>query len=192
MSTFTGQLPDKKRLFKSPFLSYFITPTPPIPLEKLTQILVCYSPNFVCYRNLNGTTPSQIRPFLEKVKELNSSPILHYRNWVPALLPFIDGIHLPSIADPQLVDRFHFYNKIVIASTHTLEEVKKFKNADFITFSPIFDSKGRKGVGVEVLEEVAQLHPRVIGLGGITSLEKLQLLQQSPAIGFASIRYFLR
>ena len=67
-----------------------------------------------------------------------------------------------------------FENKLIIASTHSIKEVKIAQKADFITFSPIFDSKGRKGLGTKILEEVFKYHKRIIALGGIISQKEIK------------------
>jgi len=83
-----------------------------------------------------------------------------------------------------------FENKIFITSTHNIEEVKNSTISDYITFSPIFESKNRKGLGVEILEEISKIHPNVIALGGIISYKEVEKIK-GKAKGFGSIRYFL-
>jgi len=96
-------------------------------------------------------------------------------------------VHIPSYK-LDYIDKFK--EKIIIASTHNLEEVKKAKKADYITFSPIFSSKGRDGVGIEILNKICLFHPKVIALGGIISKKEVEKIKTSKAIGFGSIRYF--
>lgn len=69
-----------------------------------------------------------------------------------------------------------------------------FLNADMITFSPIFSSPNTgKGVGLKkLLELTTEVDIPVIALGGIRTLEKIRLVKDSGAIGFASIRYFYK
>ena len=83
-----------------------------------------------------------------------------------------------------------FPNKIFITSTHSLNEVKYSTISDYITFSPIFNSKGRKGVGIDFLNKVCEIHSNVIALGGIISNKEVKKIKNSKAVGFASIRYF--
>ena len=100
----------------------------------------------------------------------------------------MDGIHIPS-SKLDYIDKFK--EKIIIASTHNLKEVKRAKKANYITFSPIFYSKGRGGVGIDKLNEICSVHPKVIALGGVTNEKKVEKIKSSNAIGFGSIRYFL-
>jgi len=96
--------------------------------------------------------------------------------------------HLPS---SKLSSIEKFKNKIIIASTHNTEEVNKSQTADFITFSPIFESKNRPGLGIETLNKICDLHKNVIALGGIVTHKEVEKIKKSKASGFASIRYFL-
>jgi len=84
-----------------------------------------------------------------------------------------------------------YQDKIFITSTHSIKEAKDSLISDYITFSPIFDSKGRNGVGIEKLNEICNIHPKVIALGGIISEKEVNEIKKSKAIGFGSIRYFL-
>jgi len=69
--------------------------------------------------------------------------------------------------------------------------VKNSLISNYITFSPIFNSKGREGVGIEKLNEICSIHPKVIALGGIISEKEVKEIKNSKAIGFGSIRYFI-
>ncbi len=83
-----------------------------------------------------------------------------------------------------------FPDKIFITSAHSFEEVKNSLLSDYVTFSPVFDSKGRKGLGIDILNKVCELHPNIIALGGIVSDKEVEKIKNSQALGFASIRYF--
>ena len=108
------------------------------------------------------------------------------------LLKYIDGIHFPSKYINNLAKlKTKFPNKIFITSTHSFDEVKNSLLSDYITFSPIFNSKGRNGLGIEILNKVCEIHPKVIALGGIISDKEVEKIQASKACGFGSIRYFL-
>jgi len=107
------------------------------------------------------------------------------------LIKYFDGIHFPTryIYNLKTLKK-EFKNKIFITSTHSIEEVKDSIISDYITFSPIFESKNRKGLGVEILNKIAKTHPNVIALGGIITDKEVEKIKASKAIGFASIRYF--
>jgi len=103
-----------------------------------------------------------------------------------------NGIHFPSKYIPNLKELKDLYpDKIFITSTHSIKEAKKSLISEYITFSPIFKSKGRDGVGIEKLNEICSIHPKVIALGGIISEKEIKKVKKSKATGFGSIRYFL-
>ncbi len=104
------------------------------------------------------------------------------------MLKYFDGIHFPGAY--LNIDLKKFKDKITIFSAHSFEEIKKAQNFDFVTFSPVFDSKGRKGLGIKKLNEACKLHPNIIALGGIISDKEIEKIRNSNAAGFASIRYF--
>jgi thiamine-phosphate pyrophosphorylase len=191
MSTSTGLLQVKRRLSNGEFLPYFITGERNYSFEELHQIFAHSNPALVCFRRLTPVEEGEIIQFLSWVTQLGGVPILHYRNWFPGAEEWTAGVHLPS-SQLELAPRFRERGLIVIGSTHSIEEVKRGGGCHFITFSPIFDSKGRKGLGVRVLDEVAKYHSAIFGLGGVVGEREVELLKNSPAIGFASIRYFHR
>ncbi len=168
-------------------VTYFIT-DPKYPLEKIFEAIKKHSPTFVCYRNKDYFDENEIIEFA-KFTSNYSTPIINFDSLKnTGLLKYFKGIHFPS-SKLHLINNFQ--NLITIASTHSKEEVKKAKNADFITFSPIFESKNRKGLGVEILNEIRLLHKNVIALGGIISDKEVKKIKNTKAIGFGSIRYFL-
>jgi thiamine-phosphate pyrophosphorylase len=54
----------------------------------------------------------------------------------------------------------------------------------------VFNSKNRHGIGIETLNSICNLHPKVIALGGIISDKEIEEIKKSKAVGFAAIRYF--
>ena len=104
------------------------------------------------------------------------------------MLKYFDGIHFPGAY--LNINLNNFKNKITIFSSHSFEEIKKAQNFDFVTFSPIFDSKSRIGFGIKKLNEACKLHKNIIALGGIISDKEVRQIKKSKAKGFASIRYF--
>jgi thiamine-phosphate pyrophosphorylase len=168
-------------------LSYFIT-DPSYPFEKILKAIEYHKPNFVCYRNKKYFDKNEIINFINFAKKYSKIFINLDSLKDDSLLKYFDGIHIPS---SKLEEIEKYPQKIIIASTHNIEEIQKAKKADFITFSPIFDSKGRKGLGIEKLNEICTYHPNVIALGGIISKKEIEKIKKSKAVGFASIRYFL-
>jgi len=145
----------------------------------------------VCYRNKINPTEKEIIEFINFAKNY-SKVFINYDSLIEKeLATYTDGIHFPSKFIPFLKDlKKEFKDKIFITSTHSIDEVKNALTSDYITFSPIFNSKNRKGLGVKVLEEIVKIHPNVIALGGIISDKEVKKVKNSKAIGFGSIRYF--
>ncbi len=106
------------------------------------------------------------------------------------MLKYFDGIHFPGAY--LNINLNNFKDKTTIFSAHSFEEIKKAQNFDFVTFSPIFDSKGRKGLGIKKLNEACKLHKDIIALGGIITDKEAEKIRNSNASGFASIRYFYK
>jgi thiamine-phosphate pyrophosphorylase len=97
-----------------------------------------------------------------------------------------DGVHLPSKAPRETLPGL-----LVARSCHTEEEVRRAK-ADFVTFSPIFESPGKgSGVGLEGLRKACQATVPVFALGGIT-WDNAPACVEAGAAGIAGIRLFLR
>ncbi len=167
-------------------LKYMITDAK-YSLEEIKKAIIKYKPDFVCYRNKKYFNKNEIIEFAYFAKNYSKVFINFDDLKDKSLLQYFDGIHLPS-SKLTLINEFK--EKIVIASTHSVDEVTKAKNADFITFSPIFNSKGRDGLGIEKLNKICKIKKSTIALGGIISNKEVEEIKKSNAIGFASIRYF--
>lgn len=104
-----------------------------------------------------------------------------------------DGVHLPEdgvpVAAVRSLNRAAF---IIGASVHSLESAFTARNggATFVMFGPVFDSPGKKGVGVDKLAEVCDAMEDfpVIAVGGIES-ENIADVLKNGAAGYAAIRY---
>jgi thiamine-phosphate pyrophosphorylase len=105
-----------------------------------------------------------------------------------------DGVHLTENSLSAGIIRRNFGNNFVIGvSAHTIEtaESAKRETADFVTFSPVFDTPHKgKPQGLEKLREVCEkLKPfLIIALGGIDETNYRQVLENG-ASGFAAIRF---
>ena len=165
-------------------LKYMIT-DPKFSMDEIKKAVIKHKPDFVCYRNKLYYNENEIIEFAEFAKKY-CKVIINYDSLEKHLLKYFDGIHFPSTK----LDEIKKYDTLTIASTHNISEVKKAKIADFITFSPVFDSKGRVGLGIEKLNEITKFHPNVLALGGIVSNKEVEIIKNSEAKGFASIRYF--
>ncbi|CAN5452852.1 thiamine phosphate synthase [soil metagenome] len=111
-----------------------------------------------------------------------------------ALAAEADGVHLTSHSLSVKIIRRNFPKDFIVGvSTHTIEtaETAKQNGADFITFSPIFDTPAKgKLHGIEKLRQVCEkLKPfPVIALGGIDETNYKSVLENG-ASGFAAIRF---
>ena len=114
-----------------------------------------------------------------------------------ALAAGAGGVHLTSQSlPPEIVRRRFTENFIIGVSTHNLEAAASAKKqgADFVTFSPIFDTPSKeicgKAQGLEKLREVCgKLKPfSVVALGGIDETNFSEVLKNGAG-GFAAIRF---
>jgi thiamine-phosphate pyrophosphorylase len=160
---------------------------PKYSLEEIFSAIKKHKPDFICYRNKEYFDEEEIKKFADFAKKYSKIFINLESLKNIKLLELFDGVHIPSSKLEQITT---FKDKITIASTHNPQEVLKAKKADFITFSPVFDSKNRPGLGIKTLNQICTLHPKVIALGGIVSQKEIKEIKKSKAIGFASIRYF--
>jgi thiamine-phosphate pyrophosphorylase len=107
-----------------------------------------------------------------------------------AIAAGIDGVHLPGTGLPA--SRVRPLVKLLGVSTHTIDEALEAENAraDFIVFGPVFDSPGKRAVGLEPLRQVvAAIRIPVLAIGGITAANQSEVLD-SGAAGIAGIRLF--
>jgi thiamine-phosphate pyrophosphorylase len=111
-----------------------------------------------------------------------------------ALAASANGVHLRSqpIA-PREWRRIVPEGFLIGVSCHTLDEIREAEGADYVYFSPIFDSPGHgPPVGLAALSEAVRIAKMpVIALGGITR-ENAQACIEAGAAGIAAIRLFQR
>jgi len=150
----------------------------------LTNSIQTHNPDFICFRDKTSTKNAKLAIEIAKSYKI---PIVVNQYYELLHLGF-DGIHFTS-NQLNLIDSFNEY--LTFASTHNKEEVKKVIKSDYITFSPIFESKNREGLGIKALNKICEIKKETIALGGIISDEEVNQIKSSKAIGFASIRYFL-
>ena len=111
-----------------------------------------------------------------------------------ALMVDADGVQLPEKGLPPNEVKARYPHLLVGVSTHSLESAKKAETdgADFVTFSPIFETPSKKEYGppqgLEKLQSVAgAVNIPVIALGGI-DLQKIPSVLKHGAFGVALIR----
>ncbi len=108
------------------------------------------------------------------------------------------GVHLPSNSFPIKDVRKLVGNKFIISqSTHSIEEAKLAadQGADFILFSPIFNTPSKqtfgKPLGLELLKQAINVvNCPIIALGGISRQNASSVLECGVA-GLAAIRLFI-
>lgn len=114
-----------------------------------------------------------------------------------ALAAKADGVHLASQSLPAKIVRRNFPENFIIGvSTHALFEAETARSdgANFVTFSPIFQTPSKENYGapqgVEKLREVCKKLESfpVVALGGINETNYKTILGNG-ASGFAAIRF---
>jgi len=171
----------------------FYSSTPKIFLKKLLHVIELKTPDFICIRDKQTKNYRDI--VLEIKKNINHSKILLHTDYELAHELGFYGVHLPStrFADIKKAKDLGLH---VVVSTHTLEEALHVEKlgADFITYSPIFQTPN-KGIpkGLEKLKEInGKIDIDCFALGGIVEDEQIQACKKTGVYGFASIRYFIK
>jgi thiamine-phosphate pyrophosphorylase len=107
-----------------------------------------------------------------------------------ALIAGIDGVHLPGDGLPAAKVRPHV--RTLGVSCHSTEEATQAERdgVDYVIFGPVFDTPGKKAVGVDALRRVVQaVKIPVLAIGGI-SFENTKAVIEAGAAGIAAIRMF--
>jgi thiamine-phosphate pyrophosphorylase len=105
-----------------------------------------------------------------------------------------DGVHLPGDGIPAAALRDRVPDGFIIGvSTHSTAEALAARDggADYITYSPVFDSPGKgASVGLRALAEVCEaIAPLpLVALGGVDGTNIQDVLKHGAA-GYAAIRY---
>jgi len=175
--------------------SYFITDpsicgnTPETLKSSLTKIIKQHNPDFICLRDKTTLEYENLAKTFLHV-ETNSKKLLHGNIDLAIKLGFF-GVHLTSLQFDE-IKKAKENGLYVIVSTHSLEEALKAKEADAITYSPIFHSPN-KGIpkGLADLKDInGKIKTKIFALGGITSKQQIKQIETTGVYGFASIRYF--
>jgi thiamine-phosphate pyrophosphorylase len=107
-----------------------------------------------------------------------------------ALIAGIDGVHLPGDGLPAAKVRPHV--RTLGVSCHSTEEATQAERdgVDYVIFGPVFNTPGKKAVGVDALRRVVQaVKIPVLAIGGI-SFENTKAVIEAGAAGIAAIRMF--
>lgn len=163
--------------------------------QKLNEVLKQHHVDFACFRDKQSKDFEALaQAFIDTCKQHNISKTILNEKLDIAIKLNVYGVHLTSLQF-ELIPKAKEAGLFTIISCHNEQEIQKAMklNADAITYSPIFDTPNKGAAkGVEALTAICQQYPiDVIALGGITHSMHLKQIQQTPAKGFASIRYFV-
>ncbi|MDK9694741.1 MAG: thiamine phosphate synthase [Sulfurimonas sp.] len=162
--------------------------------SNLCKQLEKHQPEFVLYRDKNAQNYGEIATaFVTECKKFeNVKSFLHQDSSLAKKLG-ASGVHLTS-GQFDAIKEAKEMGLFVIISTHTHEEVLRAQmlGADAVTYSPIFVSPNKgEPKGIEDLRELLDIcEIKVFALGGIVTQEHVEVIAQTKAYGFASIRYF--
>jgi len=137
--------------------------------------------------------PRDLLDLVSKIRDMASrtkTRILVNDRLDVALAAGIHGVHLPGNGlPPGSVRRFV---EVLGVSIHSLDEGLEAEraDADFVVFGPVFDSPGKKAVGLEPLRKISNvLKIPVLAIGGITPANSNEVVSAGAA-GIAGIRLF--
>jgi thiamine-phosphate pyrophosphorylase len=155
----------------------------------LSLAIAEHSPDLICLRDKTSNRYAELAEAFLKIPGTHKA-LLHGDVDLAITLGAY-GVHLSSLQFDKIV-RAKEAGLYVIASTHSYEEALAAKEADAITYSPIFYSPGKGNPkGLEDLKEITgKINTKIFALGGITTKEQVQQVETCGVYGFASIRYF--
>ncbi len=164
--------------------------------------------DFICLRinendnsdssDLEGLT-SYYAQITKKYKRKNQIKKAFCKNIQIAKKFRLDGVHLKSFEVSKIKQAKRAKLKCII-SCHNKQQIRQaiICKGDYITYSPVFESKGRSGFGSRHLRLIAKKSKqiKILALGGIISPAHIKRLQpistkhKQNLHGFGSIRYF--
>ena len=159
-------------------------------LSSLSKAIEKHAPDFVCLRD---KASHDYESLARAVMSLDGEfKLLLHTDVELAIRLGAYGVHLSSLQFDEIT-KAKDAGLFVIASTHSIEEAQMAKEADAITYSPIFISPN-KGIpkGLEDLKEITgKINTKIFALGGILTQEQIEQVETCGVYGFASIRYFV-
>lgn len=183
------------------FISYLITDplfyssTPEIFQQTLSNSLTKHLVQIACFRDKKSPNFENLaKIFVKTCQNFQIEKILINTNIEIACNLNAHGVHLNSKQFEE-IEIAKSRNLFVIISCHTIEEIELAikLGADYVTFSPIFESPGKSNpIGIEAIKNAKNkiYNAKIIALGGIITSEQIESIISSGADGFASIRYF--
>jgi len=172
----------------------FYGSTPSYFRTKLHSQIKKHTPSYALYRDKTNTDYDELAAvFAEVCKEYKGLKCFVHQDISLAKKLGVNGVHLTS-AQFDDIAKAKSMGLLVIVSAHTKDEVLRAQRlgADAVTYSPVFESPGKgEPKGIEELKKILEVSDiRVFALGGIVTKEHVDMIEQSRAYGFASIRYF--
>lgn len=172
----------------------FYTDTPASFRSILHSQLKKHQPSHVLYRDKsNQNYHVQATHFVEVCSQFENIKSFIHQHVDLAKELGATGVHLTSSQFGEIARAKELGLEVVI-STHTHKEVleaQKF-GADAVTYGPVFASPNKgEPKGIDDLKElIDKCDINIFALGGIVENLHVDMIEQSRAYGFASIRYF--
>ena len=172
----------------------FYSDTPAVFREKLHSQFVKHLPNYALYRDkANPHYAVVAEHFVEVCNQFENIKSFLHSDIDLAKKLYAYGVHLTSLEFDKIEKAKSLGLKVII-STHSLEEVLQAESlgADYVTYSPIFATPNKsepKGIS-DLKNTIASSKIKVFALGGIIDAKEVQMVEETEAYGFASIRYF--
>jgi len=160
----------------------------------LTNQLKKHQPQYALFRDKsNQNYNNQAACFVEVCAKFENIKSFIHQDINLAKELNATGVHLTS-GQFEEIGKAKKSGLEVVISTHTHEEVLLAQKlgADAVTYSPIFASPDKgEPKGIDDLKELLEMCKiNVFALGGIVTQEHIDMIEQTKAYGFASIRYF--
>jgi thiamine-phosphate pyrophosphorylase len=170
------------------------TDTPAVFRSILQESFKQHLPDFALYRDKhNEYYALQAEHFLDVCKNFSMLKTFLHQDYQLASKLGATGVHLTS-KQIETIPEAKALGLEVIVSTHNIDEVLLAQDlgAEYVTYSPIFTTPNKgEPKGIEALKNIVKMVDiKVIALGGIIDMQQIDLIEESGAYGFASIRYF--
>lgn len=140
--------------------------------------------------------PSELLPLAREVKKLTrkyGAHLLINDRVDVADMVGADGVHLTEASLPAHEVKKHYPHLLLGVSTHSLDKARRAQEegADFVTFSPVFDTVSKREYGppqgLDKLREVTrEINIPVLALGGIQE-DRVSAVLHHGAFGIALI-----
>ena len=150
--------------------------------QNLQQSLNNHKVDMICFRDKVSSNFEELANiFIEVCKENTIKEIFINQNINLAHKLKATGVHLTSLQFDKIKDVKNLNLKTII-SCHTKEEIKKAidLNADYITYSPIFNTPNKgEPKGIDKLKEIVKSYnTNIIALGGIVTKKQIKQIKQ--------------